>query len=254
MKNEDGYAMRISYSLLKKTFMDCSSCFNEDALYDTRRRLEQFMPLTKEMCTDLMVASSGSLSSHWLASPEETELPSIQYHSCGVDNGRQFVKYRSCSGAKCQSCDSSTAVEYVVDLITYLEVLVEHHQEGLQRYCEICAECFGDEDALDDALDPWTLQLNEFCSSSPVEPECYDECQFMTNMEENGFIEDSELVECQVVYEDGTSSLYAGPQCNPDDSSIKIGLFKDELCQIPVSADVTSLRIQRAHQQLWCFF
>lgn len=237
LKGEDGYAFKISYSLLKKTFLDCSSCFNEDALYDTARRLEQFVPLTKEMCTDLMAASSsGSLSSDWPASTEDAGLSSIQYHSCGVDNGRQFVKYHSCSGAKCQLCDSSTADEYVVDLNKYLEVLVEHHQEEQQRYCDICNECVGDEN--DDTFNPWTIQMNEYCGSQ-VEPGCYDDCQFMTNMEENGYIEDFELVECQVVHEDGTSSLYAGPQCNPDDSSsITIGLFKDELCQIPDERDV----------------
>merc|ERR1712151_1447441 len=105
LKSEDGYAVKISYSLLKKTFLDCSSCSNEDALYDTGRRLEQFAPLTKEMCTDLMAASSsGSLSSDWPAGMADAGLSSIQYHSCGVDNGRQFVKYHSCSGARCQSC------------------------------------------------------------------------------------------------------------------------------------------------------
>ena len=94
LKNEDGHAIRISYHLLKKTFLGCSSCLNEDALYDTRRRLEQFMPLTKEMCTDLMAASGGSQSSDdWLASSEDAGQSSLQYHSCGVDdNLRQFVK------------------------------------------------------------------------------------------------------------------------------------------------------------------
>jgi len=58
------------------------------------------------------------------------------------------------------------------------------------------------------------------------------------NMEDNGYIDATEFLECQMVYDpedDGKGALYAGPMCASNGSKIKIGLFTDEECNVPDS-------------------
>jgi hypothetical protein len=54
-------------------------------------------------------------------------------------------------------------------------------------------------------------------------------------MEENGYIDATEFLECQMIYDpedDGMAALYAGPMCASQGSKIKIGVFSDENCNI----------------------
>ena len=58
------------------------------------------------------------------------------------------------------------------------------------------------------------------------------------NMEDNGYIDATEFLECQMVYDpedDGKGGLYAGPMCASNGSKIKIGLFTDNECNVPDS-------------------
>lgn len=56
------------------------------------------------------------------------------------------------------------------------------------------------------------------------------------NMNNNGYIDATEFLQCQMVYDpedDGNTGLYAGPMCASNGSKIKIGLFTDEDCNVP---------------------
>jgi len=67
---------------------------------------------------------------------------------------------------------------------------------------------------------------------------CYDECMKIENMEENGYIDATEFLDCQMIYDpedDGKNALYAGPMCASEGSKIKIGVFYDEECNLPDS-------------------
>merc|ERR1711920_1110823 len=58
-------------------------------------------------------------------------------------------------------------------------------------------------------------------------------------MEENGYIDATQFLECQMIYDaedDGKSALYAGPMCSSQGSKIKIGVFTDEECNIADSS------------------
>jgi hypothetical protein len=62
-----------------------------------------------------------------------------------------------------------------------------------------------------------------------------DECDKIENMEANGYIDATEFLECQMVYDpadDTATALYAGPMCASSGTKIKIGIFTDENCQI----------------------
>ena len=175
-------------------------------------------------------------------SEDELSNKSVQYDSCVVEGGEQFVKFHLCSGTECQSCSSSSS-GHKVDMSTYLHLMVDYYAERQYRYCRSCEICIESR-----------LQQNErpqFCiQTDPVA--CSEECQNIKNMEDNGYIDGADLIDCQLIYEDEEESLYAGPVCTSGGSRIKIGLFEDDSCEMQVGPDVTimlaSIRlIQSSH-------
>lgn len=60
---------------------------------------------------------------------------------------------------------------------------------------------------------------------------CTNECEKIENMEDNGYVEASNFIQCQQISEedDGTA-YYAGAMCASSGAKIKIGVFSDEYC------------------------
>lgn len=127
----------------------------------------------------------------------------------------------------------------MVDLETYLEATVEYQQELQEGMCEACQECgnYDDQQNQDNQDEDRKLQkagrklqnYNVDCDS------CYEECQKIENMEENGYVDATNFLECAMIYDpedDGKSALYAGPTCASSGSKIKIGVFSDEYCNV----------------------
>jgi NAD-dependent dihydropyrimidine dehydrogenase PreA subunit len=62
---------------------------------------------------------------------------------------------------------------------------------------------------------------------------CVDKCDKIENMEENGYIDATEFLKCQMVNDregDVSGAYFAGPMCASLGTKIKIGIFTDENC------------------------
>lgn len=153
---------------------------------------------------------------------------------------KRFVIFRLCPSDACDSCQYDFG-EYIVDLEEYLEATVEYQQEMQEEMCDACQNCGNweeneendqdDEDERRRALALRKLENYEVDCDS-----CYDECMKIENMEDNGYIDATEFLECQMIYDpedDGGVGLYAGPMCASSGSKIKIGVFTDEECNVP---------------------
>jgi hypothetical protein len=155
---------------------------------------------------------------------------------------RRFVIFRLCPSDDCDSCSSNYG-QYIVDLEEYLEATVDYQTEIQEEMCDACQECNnweqndGDDDGQnqDEDEDEGRRRLQNYSVDCDT---CYDECMKIENMEDNGYIDATDFLECQMVYDaedDGNGSLYAGPMCASNGSKIKIGLFTDADCNKPDS-------------------
>jgi hypothetical protein len=147
---------------------------------------------------------------------------------------KHFVIFRLCPQGSCSSCSSNYG-EYLLDLEDYLQATVEYQQQMQESMCQACQECGNDDQAQNDANGGRLLAGNNNYYVNVDCDSCYDECQKIANMEDNGYIDATNFLECQMIYDaedDGKQALYAGPMCASNGSKIKIGVFLDEECNI----------------------
>jgi len=153
---------------------------------------------------------------------------------------KRFVIFKLCPTGACDSCTYDFG-EYIVDLEEYLEATVEYQQEMQENMCNACQECGNweenEENDQNQDEDERRRLVNRKLQNYDVDCDsCYDECMKIENMEENGYIDATEFLECQMIYDpedDGKAALYAGPMCASSGSKIKIGVFLDEECNVP---------------------
>jgi len=135
------------------------------------------------------------------------------------------VVYRACLSIYNDDDDNAPSVEisdecdeYIVDMQTYLDITLNYKREKQQRYCEEC-ECYEDD------------ALEEKCNLNSSYLNCADECSNIENMEEYGYLDASEFVECQELeVENSSQGYYTGAACTHNGNRIKIGVFSDEEC------------------------
>lgn len=157
---------------------------------------------------------------------------------------KRFVIFKLCPNNSCSTCSYNYG-EYMVDLETYLEATVEYQQELQQDMCDACDECGADEEeeaedeqedeAEDEEEDDGEDRKRRRRKLAVDCDTCYDECQKIENMEENGYIDATEFLECAMIYDpedDSKAALYAGPMCASSGTKIKIGVFSDEDCSV----------------------
>jgi len=153
---------------------------------------------------------------------------------------KRFVIFKLCPTGYCDSCTTDFG-EYIVDLEEYLEATVEYQQEMQENMCNACQECGNweeneENDQNQDEEDRRRLANRKLQNYDVDCDSCYDECMKIENMEENGYIDATEFLECQMIYDpedDGKAAIYAGPMCASSGSKIKIGVFSDEECNTP---------------------
>jgi len=145
----------------------------------------------------------------------------------GVLATSKFVIFKLCNSSSCSSGCTYDYAEYVVDMETYVQALTEMKQESVQEMCNQCNEdCQVDDDA---------AELSSSCES------CLTECDAYDTMEENGYGDASQFVECGQAQADDDSELYIGGYCSDDGTKISIGVFSDENCSTLTGKDAASV-------------
>lgn len=140
----------------------------------------------------------------------------------------RFAVFRLCPNNACGTCDYNYG-EYLLDLDVYLEITAGYFQDFQEEMCNNCDECQynGNNGQNNDNANRKLQQYAADCST------CYDECQKIANMEDNGYYDATDFLECQVIYDpqdDSLDQLYAAPICASQGQKIKIGVFTDENC------------------------
>jgi len=133
---------------------------------------------------------------------------------------KRFVIFKLCpTGSDC----SYDYGEYTALMEDYLEATTQYAMEQQENMCQRCEENCQNGRRLDEEnQNNWNYN-NYDC-------ECMDTCYKIENMEENGYVDATEFLECQDIYEDNYGNqLFAGPYCSGGEK-IKIGVFTDEEC------------------------
>ena len=143
---------------------------------------------------------------------------------------RHFVVFRLCPSDTCETECTTNFGRYATDVETFLTSTVNYQKTIFENMCNNCQEeC--DEDG-------------NYCSG------CGSYCYQYQNMENMGYVDASNFIECQAVPEQEQNDdannnnaeagddqqeqvqLYIGPSCSSS-GTIHIGLFTDENCLEP---------------------
>jgi len=135
----------------------------------------------------------------------------------GVLAIKHFAVFSLCPSDTCESssCDANFG-QYVAELEEYLELTVQEQEQAFEEMCDNCNERCNDE--------------GDYCSG------CGKLCYRYENLNDEGFIDAAEYIECQALEmdaDDDGSQLYIGPRCSADGTRVLIGLFSDEDCLDP---------------------
>lgn len=160
-----------------------------------------------------------------LAQDEDNDSPLALKH---------FVLYKLCPSEDCpNNCvnDEETVPygKYTMPLADYLEYTVQQQVTILENMCDGCNDCQQQQDNNNDNED----------NNNQQQQNCYcpDVCNEYINMENYGYVDASEFIECQRFEQNdqngNNAELYIGPRCNSY-GKIEIGLFSDENCWEPV--------------------
>jgi len=153
---------------------------------------------------------------------------------------KHFVIFRLCPSNSCSSCNYGYG-EYLIDMEEYLEATIEYAKNTQEEECNLCEnECdgyYGNQNEVEDdeenEADKDEEDGGRRLSSSDCN-ECIHKCDLIENMEENGYIDATDFVECLEIKDEGDDGypLYAGAMCASNGSKIKIGVFNDDECRI----------------------
>lgn len=156
---------------------------------------------------------------------------------------KRFVLFRLCPNSACGSCNYNYG-EYLIDLESYLEATVEYYQNYQEGSCQACNEMCYNQNQNQDGQRKLENQkfYNVDCDS------CVTECEKIQNMENNGFVDATNFLECQLIYDpddDSVAGLYAGPICASQGTRINIGVFKDDQCLFADNSKVVDDYVQK---------
>jgi hypothetical protein len=136
---------------------------------------------------------------------------------------RTFVAFRMCPTDKCNECTENFG-RYVVDVETYLQMTVQNRQASLQELCQNCNDC-----------SETCYEYNNMENLGYVDASQYMECQRLNVQQQNNGEEDQQ--EQQADNNNEGSQYYVGPRCRETKYGkriIEIGVFSDQNCYEPI--------------------
>uniref|UniRef100_A0A7S1FY01 Uncharacterized protein n=1 Tax=Corethron hystrix TaxID=216773 RepID=A0A7S1FY01_9STRA len=128
----------------------------------------------------------------------------------------KFIMFKICNSNSCSNGCNDDYGEYVVDMDTYIEAMTQLREDDIDNMCD---QCNNDCQVEDDAA-----QLSDDCMA------CLTECDAYDTMEENGYGDASEYVECGEIQADDDTQYSIGAYCSSDGLKISIGVFSDGNC------------------------
>ena len=160
--------------------------------------------------------------------PRDIDNYKMLYASCRVakdyekrkSKDGQFVIFRICFFSAPFWCrDDKDFGEYAVPLEDYLAATIPHQQREEAIACDQCKHSCK------------KMSKGIFKDSCI---HCSELCSKIDGMEDNGFVDATRFSRCQMVNDDDSNPLFAGPVCSGiDGSEISVGVFKDPECTIP---------------------
>jgi len=148
---------------------------------------------------------------------------------------KRFVTFRLCPSGTCGSSCQYGYGEYVIDMEQYLEATIGYAQEKQEEMCQLCEETCGEYYPANNGNNgnqERRLNFNNIRELASDCSTCGSTCYKIEQMEENGYIDATNLVNCFQIKDEGDDgvALFAGAMCAGDGEKIKIGVFSDEEC------------------------
>lgn len=173
----------------------------------------------------------------------------------------QYVIFRFCPSKKCQEKSTygcmSDYGEYMVPIATWLDIMKDFRDEEFERYCEYCQNCAAQNnnrnmenvyyaDANDDindgaaaanddgnaaaATDDVNNNNNNGSSNSNYCAYSSDCSGYQNVCNYDAGVDYSKFFECKEFQVSDDFTLYIGPHCAKDKTTIVLGAFTDDAC------------------------
>lgn len=167
-----------------------------------------------------------------------------------VFDTEQYVIFRFCPSSKCQEKSTygcmSDYGEYMVPIATWLDIMKDYRDEEFQRYCEYCQTCAQNNRNLEDA---YYSAVNDDGNAAAAADDYGNNAATDDNNKSSNYcayssdcsgyqnvcnydagVDYSKFFECKEFDVSDDFTLYIGPHCAKDKTTIVLGAFTDNAC------------------------
>lgn len=154
-----------------------------------------------------------------------------------VFDTQQYVVFRLCPSNKCQDKSAygcmSNYGEYMLPIATWLDIMKDYRDEEYERYCTYCQQCLGNGRDLGNNYYYYDANGGGSSSGSSSSNYCSNtsSCTGYANVCNNDArVDYSKFFECKALQVSDDFTLYIGPHCSTDKTTIVLGAFTDDSC------------------------
>lgn len=143
----------------------------------------------------------------------------------------QYVVFRFCPADTCSQNSTYGCMddygEYMVPIATWLTIIAEYREEEFERYCEYCETCYGSYYNNRDLEGDDAAAADDYIANCAYKNACEghnDVCNADDNYDWSKFFG------CKQYDASDDLTLYIGPHCASDKSTIMLAAFTDDEC------------------------